>query len=171
MRIKKPVGHRETFFTIPTIANYRIIIVLTKDIAASVAYLAERDNFFADNDRVQDCLACHLHPKDRGHSYLVFGPNMAASSIAHECWHMIFNLMQFAGISLEDEFVAYHLGYAVQQVVDFQHKTLRRTKDAHSRRSSSKASTRRVRRSRGYSSKPKDQGSFGVHGAAKVRRS
>ncbi len=173
MRIKKPAGHHEATFTFPVLCDYRVFVVFTEDIGASVDYLADRDNFnlISSDNRLVDCVACHLHPEGRGHSYIVFNPTARAGSIAHECWHMINNLMEFTGVKLDDEFVAYHLGHAVQQVVEFQYVVQGRTKNVDSGRISPKAGTGRVGRSRGHSSKPQSKGGHGIYGSSKVRRS
>lgn len=171
MRIKKPKSHHEAFFLFPVLSEYRVIIVLTDDIPASVMYLADRDFFnVPEHQQLTDCLACHLHPGNRGHSYIVLKPKAHAGAIAHETWHMIYNLMKFTGIELEDEFIAYHLGYAVQQIVQFQYEVQRRTQDADSGGSSPQAGAGGVGRSDGNSSKPKDQRIVGVHDTPKVRR-
>jgi len=172
MKIKRPAGHHEATFMFPMLAEYRVFIVFTDDISASVDYLADRDNFnVLSAERMTDCVACHLHPESRGHSYIIFTPKTYAGSIAHECWHMIYNLMDFTGIKLEDEFVAYHLGYAVQKVVEFQHAVQGRTKNVDSGRSSAKAGAGRAGRSLGDSSKSKTPRSTRIHGTSKVRRS
>lgn len=173
MRIKKPESHHEASFTFPVLSDYRVFIIFTEDFAKTATYLADRDffNVLDSDEKYTNCVACHLHPNGRGHSYLLFKPKAHAGAIAHECWHMIYQLMEWTAIKPDDEFVAYHLGHAVQKVVEFQHDVQRRITDADSGGSGPKAGAGRVGRSRGDSSKPKDQGSVGVHGTPKVRRS
>ena len=169
MRVKKPVGHHETHFTFPVLSNYTVVIIFTDDITASAVYVSDRDNFnVLGQERLATALACHACPRDRGTSYLFFSPKAVAGSIAHECWHMIFSLMEFTGVQLEDEFVAYHLGYAVQEVVDFQHVVQGRTKN-DTRGSRSKAGTGRVGRSDRSSSKSQTARDTRIHGFAEIR--
>lgn len=171
MRVKKPTGHHETFFKFPVLSDYTVVIIFTDDIPASARYVSDRDNFnLLGHEKLDTALACHACPFERGHSYLFFNTKAYAGSIAHECWHMIYSLMEFTGIRLEDEFIAYHLGYAVQQVVQFQWQVQGRTKN-DSRGSRSKAGAGRVGRSDRNRSKSQTQRSFGVYGTSKVRGS
>jgi hypothetical protein len=51
------------------------------------------------------------------HIILPFRPDMGM--IAHECWHCVRRLLRYIGAELDNEVVAYHLGYAVNVVYEF----------------------------------------------------
>lgn len=146
MRVTKPKTHHELQLGFPIFSNYQVVIVFTENIPASVAYLSDRDYFNTPYVGASTA-ACHLLPEDRGIGYVLFPLRIHAGAIAHECWHAIYGLMNFAGVKFEDEFIAYHLGYLVQQVVEHQAKLVRR-ENAHSRRSGQKTGTGRIGRHR-----------------------
>jgi len=59
-----------------------------------------------------------------GIGHLFFPPLARAGVIAHEAWHGIYRLFEWAGVELENETIAYHLGYLVNQITQFQKKIL-----------------------------------------------
>jgi hypothetical protein len=44
-------------------------------------------------------------------------PNVTEGTIAHESWHAILNMLVRVGADLDNEVVAYHLGYLVDEIV------------------------------------------------------
>jgi hypothetical protein len=48
-----------------------------------------------------------------GFCHIVLPHNPDSETIAHECFHAVWALMTWAGATLEDEVVAYHLGHIV----------------------------------------------------------
>lgn len=54
-------------------------------------------------------------------SYIFLKPNVSVGTIAHECWHAIKNLVNYVNVGIENETVAYHLGYLVDKVFKFVH--------------------------------------------------
>lgn len=58
-----------------------------------------------------------------GYGHLFFRPDACARVIAHECWHAIWWMMTWAGVEdWDNETLAYHLGYLVGKVSEFQAK-------------------------------------------------
>lgn len=49
-------------------------------------------------------------------SFIFLKPNVSNGTIAHESWHAIQNLFECVGAELENEMVAYHLGFLVDQI-------------------------------------------------------
>ena len=50
----------------------------------------------------------------------VFLPYSASvGSIAHESWHVVRRMMEHAGVELDNEAVAYHLGFLVNKIFRF----------------------------------------------------
>ena len=146
-QLKKPKHHHETDFRFEVFSGYRVYIIFTDDITASVEYIKARDDFHSMNpkDRNADGLTVNVN---NGNSYVIL-ENKAPTSgtVAHEAWHVVYAMFKYMGVKLTDETVAYHLGYAVQQIVDFKIKLDRRA-DGNNRRRSKAPNARRNRRSR-----------------------
>ena len=49
-------------------------------------------------------------------SMLVFHPFPSPGTVSHEAWHAVRQMMLNAGAELDNELVAYHLGYIVEEV-------------------------------------------------------
>ena len=130
---KPPENHNETFFTFDVFGSYKIGIIFTDDVRKSVDYLSDRDYFNTPSSQVsQDTTACHIDVNGRG--YLLFGDDASVGTIAHECWHAVYAAMKFFGAEVEDEVVAYHLGYAVNKVVDFKSFLMEKERRKNDRR-------------------------------------
>lgn len=109
----KKIMHRKLKLTIPTF-NWDFEIVLTKNIipyAKSVGYEENKDD--------GTTTALHMYYSDEMKSIIILNPNPKAGTVAHECWHAVRRMLLHTGCELDNEVVAYHLGYLVQQVHDF----------------------------------------------------
>lgn len=64
-----------------------------------------------------------FHVKDHSQSYIFLPLKVSESTVAHEAWHVIHNVMTFAGVeAFDDEVVAYHLGWLVEQIYKFKNQ-------------------------------------------------
>lgn len=61
--------------------------------------------------------AAHCWKANEPTSY-VFLPikGLSAGTIAHEAWHVIHRMLKFCGAEIDNETVAYHLGYLVDKI-------------------------------------------------------
>jgi hypothetical protein len=60
-----------------------------------------------------------------GYGHLFLHPDSCARIIAHECWHAVWWMFKWAGVAdWDNETCAYHLGYLVGKVSEFQAKVL-----------------------------------------------
>jgi hypothetical protein len=149
MSLLKPQNHRETKVVFNVLSKYTVYIVFTHDIPASANYLSIRDKFNSLNDdRMTHCFGCHLNPYERGDAYLLFTPEITVGGIAHECWHAVHAMFDWAGMELENETVAYHLGYLVNAVINFHAKAVSPEEYEHRRigKTSGKRGTGRTAR-------------------------
>lgn len=108
-------GDYERTVIFPVWSSYTMHIIFTKDIGES------RRARYGDPGETTDARALHSSAKG-GHSHLFFRIGDATSGvIAHECWHAIrCMLVDFGGVTvMENEVTAYHLGYLVDQVIQF----------------------------------------------------
>jgi hypothetical protein len=109
---------RSTYFTFPVFRGYLVYIIFTNDVTAA---RAQRNDVLGVSDFGPGVEAMH-GTDGRGTSLLFFQEKASSGTIAHEAWHVVYELMRWIGASLEDEVVAYHLSYIVGQVVKFQNR-------------------------------------------------
>jgi hypothetical protein len=89
--------------------EYGIHLVFSDDVVAS---RTKRDGFLGKYDG-GPAGGLHSYTPDGSYSYLFLRFNANPSVIAHEAWHCIRRMMVYCGAELENEVVAYHLGYLV----------------------------------------------------------
>lgn len=139
---------REKELSFPVFSAFPMLIVVTpdEDIAPTVSYICDRD-FNREPSLRATCDACTMTAASR--TYLFFKKKDATpGTIAHEAWHAIYHMLKdFAGAEIEDETVAYHLGYLVDQISQFIHDEEKVNVDSgssHSTRVPRRARRRRV---------------------------
>lgn len=97
-------------------SNYQLHIVFTEDIQHS--YKKRYPTGKAD---VENADGLHVATND-GESHLFFPMHATPNSIAHESWHATRRLLEYCGAELDNETVAYHIGYIVGEVHKFKSK-------------------------------------------------
>lgn len=88
---------------------YEVHVVFTADVPGS---RVKRDNIFGKYDG-SPALGLHSYSPEEPFSYLFLRPDAHPSTIAHESWHCVRRMLHYCGAELENEVVAYHLGYLV----------------------------------------------------------
>lgn len=97
----------------PVFANYTVNIVITDDVVKS---RKSRDAKLGEPYDGVTAQAIHSWPLDgQGSSWLFFTQNVGAGTVAHECFHCVRRIMRWLGADIENEVVAYHLGYLVDK--------------------------------------------------------
>src|ERR1039458_5704373 len=112
---KTKFGDYERVVTFTVWSEYDVHIVFTEDIGRS------RKARYGTYGLCDSAGALHVSA-EHGHAHIFFKLSGAPTGIiAHECWHAIYHMMiEWAGVTeLDNEAVAYHLGYLVQKVIDF----------------------------------------------------
>ena len=116
MKIKKTkLGDYERKVTFAVWCYYDVHVVFTDSIPLS------RKARYGTAGLSDGAGALHTYAQG-GHAHLFFKiGDCPTGVVAHECWHAIYALMNdWAGVKeMDNEAVAYHLGYLVQQVVNF----------------------------------------------------
>lgn len=103
----------------PILQNYPVHVVIADDI---VAARARRNRAWGRNEVIEErgnnTEAFHEYDSDGdgGVSRLFFRLDAGSGTIAHECWHVVRRMFEWAGAELENEMVAYHLGHLVGEV-------------------------------------------------------
>jgi hypothetical protein len=109
------VKNREKIVKFPVWGNYRIRVIVTADVKK---YMAEHNSFCEvcmDEDQ-SDTNAVTLHRL--GQSIIIFPAEADMDTIAHESYHAIRQMLVSRDAELDNEVVAYHLGYLVNKVFD-----------------------------------------------------
>ena len=103
----------EKDITFPVFVGYRVHVVFTDDLRKS------RIARYGDKGLSEDAAALHCVAKN-GNAHLFFDLSKVSTCIiAHESWHAVRRMLEWAGAELDNEVVAYHLGYIVGLVFDF----------------------------------------------------
>lgn len=109
MKNAKFIFHKESI-NLPTF-HYEVFVVVTNNISKAAARiegkLTEPQEFY------DQAAAMALHNHNKGKSYILLPPKTDIGDITHECWHVIRRIFSYIGAELENEIVAYHLGYLV----------------------------------------------------------
>lgn len=121
--MKKP-KEKKMKFKIELFGNYIVQVIITDDLPQTLknrwpdTYSNEPDNTHA---------IC-LHFDDNLESTMVLGMKMKVGTIAHESWHVVRRMYQELGVELDNEAVAYALGFITQKVEDFYTKHVKRAR-------------------------------------------
>jgi hypothetical protein len=101
-------------------SNYAVHIVFTDDLAKS--RIARYGSAGAAGDIGTGALFTR---GNGGYGHLFFQIDACARVLTHEAWHAVWAMFEWAGVKdWDNETVAYHLGYLVGKISDFQAKVL-----------------------------------------------
>jgi hypothetical protein len=70
--------------------------------------------------------ACTMISKKQNMAYVFLPIDVRAGTLAHEIWHVVRDMFIAIEATLEDELIAYHLGYLVDETTEL----IRRAKNA-----------------------------------------
>jgi hypothetical protein len=106
-------GDYATWVTFEVMAYYQVRLIISRDLVKSwKGRLAQGPD--------ENSLAFCYHVKDQGRSYIFLQPDSSAGTIAHECWHIVHQVLSFCGVEQwDDEVVAYYLDHMVEKVYEF----------------------------------------------------
>lgn len=128
---------KEQEFTIDIpVFNYRVIVVITNSISAS---RDARDELLGETSHKLNKYVDGLHSynEEEPDSYIFITPRTTNGVIAHEVFHVIWRVFEWVGAKLDNETIAYHLSYIVDEI-DEKRKMLRKTKKNSSAKNSKK---------------------------------
>jgi hypothetical protein len=95
----------------PVLCDYEVHIEVTNDMSASVLKYK-----YTKNVDVKNTTACAVHVDGEALSFIFLPFNASPGTIAHESWHVIRRMVSYIGAELDNEMVAYHLGYITNEV-------------------------------------------------------
>jgi hypothetical protein len=95
----------------PVFDNYEITVVVTDNVklsrnSRSAAIGANLD---------KEMYGCHSSVSN-GKAFIFLERGVSPGIVAHECWHGVKRMLESKGAILENEVVAYHLEYLVDQI-------------------------------------------------------
>jgi hypothetical protein len=110
-------GDYELRIKFPVFSNYTMFVVFSNDLCASRMARYGSAGAGGESDTgafVSLCSeGCHIFLK----------PYASAGIVTHEAWHAVRALLVWAEArDFDNEVVAYHLGYLVNQITDFQNR-------------------------------------------------
>ncbi len=95
-------------------SNYRVHIVITDNLARS------RKARYGTEGKSEGAVALSSSSVD-GHSHIFMKEDASAEIIAHESFHIIYRMFEYIGADkMDNEIWAYHLGWLVGKVSEFQ---------------------------------------------------
>lgn len=102
--------------------SFDITVVRTTNMEASVRRRAHTKSFFdRDGDiRFTEGLAVHYSNDKAEHSYIFLKWNCSMGTVAHEAYHVVRRVFEWHNVAMENEAVAYHLGYLVSEILKAQ---------------------------------------------------
>jgi hypothetical protein len=120
-KIKHKIKERKLTLFFPPFNNYEVCVITSNQKERSAEKIFDRHQIEHDTDGFG---AIHIwcNRENRPISYMVFPEDASVGTITHECWHCIKKMFSWIGSDYEDEIVAYHLDYLVQEVFDFIHQ-------------------------------------------------
>ena len=119
--VSSPMKIRKAHFTFPVFNYYTVRVVVAPDTNAALAGYRDLKEF-VEKGRSREA---RVFSSNSHHCYMFLPSGASVRTIAHECWHVVKTMMDYTGIKLENEVVAYHMGYLTQKVYDFVQKDKR----------------------------------------------
>lgn len=101
----------------PVFGSYVLHIEITTDMQASLSKYPQTKSIDADRSP-----GITVYVKNEGMGFIFLKHRAGPGEIAHEAWHAVKHMLEYFGVDLDSEVVAYHLGYIVDRI----HKLRRR---------------------------------------------
>lgn len=93
------------------VLNYTVHAETTKDLSKTVKRYPVTEDFDTTGT-----MACAIHIDNEGFSFLFLPYKCSPGVVAHESWHVIRRMAEWVGAELDNEMIAYHLGYLTDEV-------------------------------------------------------
>jgi len=109
---------RITHLEFPVFSKYTMHVEVTTDIQKSLAKYPETE-YAMDGEENSNTHAIAVHIANEPFTFIFLPYNVSVGTIAHEAWHAIRRMMEYMDVDLDNETVAYHLGYSVDKIFNF----------------------------------------------------
>lgn len=114
---------RHTTIKFDAFGQYSVIVIIASDLGKAIESRLEDLKESTVPEDIEECKAITYHRGGEKESIIFLRRHCTVADIVHECWHVIYRLFDYFGAELEDECVAYHLDYLVQQTFNFVKKS------------------------------------------------
>lgn len=114
---KKPFV-QELVMHFPVFSNFKVTVILCEQPVIGGRYIADRDYLQEPPSYINETEA-FTSSSMNGYATIHLKPNAAIGTIAHEAYHAVVGMMKFVGATHENEVIAYHLGYIVDKIAEF----------------------------------------------------
>ena len=102
---------RKTKIVFPVFNGFQVRVILSSNVENTARAL---------HSSAEDCDAvCITEETKPGMCWLVFEVTPPVDVIAHEAYHAVVAMLQWAGAKREEEVVAHHVGYLAGKIYDF----------------------------------------------------
>lgn len=109
---KTQYGDYATWVKFPVFSNYSVRVIVTEDLANSFGKRLGEHRLHGSTDA-----AC-FHDNN-GRTWMFLRPDSDEGVVAHEAWHVLYGIHDYIGAKIENEIVAYHLGFLINAVHKF----------------------------------------------------
>lgn len=107
---------RFTTIEFPVFFNYIVHVEVTSDLKKSMLKYPPTKDILMEDD-CKDAITVHVC--DASFSFIFLHYTASVGTIAHESWHAVKHMLEYMGVELDSETVAYHLGYMVDKIFKF----------------------------------------------------
>lgn len=115
MEIKEVKGERIVHIRFP-VFSYNVFVIFTSDIVKSRMRLADViGHCRIDTD--ENAIGLHAHNETSPISIIFLKKDSSCGTITHECYHALCAMFTYAGAMVEEEVMAYHLSYIIDQII------------------------------------------------------
>ncbi|HXQ37228.1 MAG TPA: hypothetical protein VN843_24675 [Anaerolineales bacterium] len=104
---------RKKTVNFPVLGHYRIHVIVASDVKKYMAQSKLFNHVSMDGEN-SDTTAITLHRM--GESTIILPLSATAGTVAHEAYHAVRKRLVKQDIELDNEIVAYHLGYLVNKI-------------------------------------------------------
>ena len=102
--------------------GFDVHFVETDDYVLAMDHLKLRDHGDGPKDTTE---AFTWNAAKGDESYIFTERNPSINTVVHECWHAVKHMLDFRGVGMENETVAYHLDHLVKYAMKFYKKEKR----------------------------------------------
>lgn len=95
--------------------DYKVKIVLTHDLDKALKSFKHTTDVESGGETTGG-IAIHVNEERLSYIFIPYGSS--TGSMAHEAYHAVRHMLDECSIELENEVVAYHLGYLMNEIVD-----------------------------------------------------
>lgn len=119
-------GHTNFFEAAFEAFGHKVSIMFCDDVKKAIA------EQHPEAPKQDDAEALSYFYTTKAESELYFHFDVAAGTVAHEAFHAVWNLFEYHGVKSDDENIAYHLGYLVNEITLAQREA-RKVKEDYAR--------------------------------------